>query len=202
MQARRQLHDQGITKPLLNGIAEIIKPSSMDTILDAGCGEGFYLGRLAEETKCRGCGVDISLPAVEAAARRYPECQWVVANADRLVPYPAASFSIVLTITARMNAPEFRRVLQDSGRLLVAVPAPDDFIELRGSGRDRVAATVAAFTPIFKLVSQHRITTKASLNDAGVRNVLLSIYRPMQAKPAEAMAVTFSLDLLLFEPNG
>ncbi len=38
-----------------------------------------------------------------------------------------------------MNVSEFRRVLRDDGRLLVAIPAPDDLIELRGEGKDRVA---------------------------------------------------------------
>ena len=46
-----------------------------------------------------------------------------------------------------MNASEFRRVLRDDGRLLVAIPAPDDLIELRGAGRDRVARTVETFAP-------------------------------------------------------
>jgi hypothetical protein len=38
----------------------------------------------------------------------------------------------------------------------------------------------------------------ADLDSAGVQDVLLSIYRPMRTRPAEAMRVTFSLDLLLF----
>ena len=33
---------------------------------------------------------------------------------------------------------------------------------------------------------------------AAVHDVLLSIYRPMQPQPAQAMRLTFSLDLLLF----
>ena len=138
------------------------------------------------------------IPAIEAAARRYPECEWMVANADRFVPYADGSFSIVMSITARMNAGEFRRVLRDDGRLLVALPAPDDLVELRGSGHDRVARTVETFARGFTLVEQRRVTTTADLDAAAVHDVLLSIYRPMRARPAEAMRVTFSLDLLLF----
>ena len=44
-----------------------------------------------------------------------------------------------------MNAPEFRRVLRGEGRLVVAIPAPEDFVEVRGAGRDRVQRTVEAF---------------------------------------------------------
>ncbi len=118
--ARRRLHDQGVTEPLLRGISEILAPSSGDVVLDAGCGDGFYLGSLAAQTGFAAHGVDISIPAVDAAARRYPGCEWVVANADRFVPYADRSFSAVMSITARMNAPEFRRVLRDDGQLLVA----------------------------------------------------------------------------------
>jgi 23S rRNA (guanine745-N1)-methyltransferase len=198
VRARRRLHDRGVTLPLLDGIAEILAASPSDIVLDAGCGDGFYLGSLARRIGFDAHGVDISIPAVYAAARRYPECEWIVANADRVLPYADRSFSIVLSITARMNAGEFRRVLGNDGRLLVAVPAPDDLIELRGAGRDLMARTVETFTPGFTLVDRRRAATTADLDDAAVRDVLLSIYRPMQSRPAEAMRLTFSLDLLLF----
>jgi hypothetical protein len=103
-----------------------------------------------------------------------------------------------LSITARMNAGEFRRVLRDDGRLLIAIPAPEDFIELRGAGRDRVDRTIETFAD-FKLLEQRRVTTSADLDADAVRDVLHAIYRPMQSRPVEAMRVTFSLDLLLFE---
>jgi hypothetical protein len=51
------------------------------------------------------------------------------------------------------------------------------------------------------LTDQRRITTTADLDAATVQDVLHSIYRPMQSQPAEAMRVTFSLDLLLFKPR-
>jgi 23S rRNA (guanine745-N1)-methyltransferase len=196
--ARRRLHDRGVTGPLADAIAEIAAASGGDRVLDAGCGDGFYLGTLARRTGCAAHGIDISIPAIDAAARRYPECEWIVANADRFVPHADRSFSLVLSITARMNAREFRRVLADGGRLLVAVPAPEDLIELRGAGRDRVARTVETFAGDFRLAERRRIATAADLDAAAVRDLRLSIYRPMQARPAEAMRVTFSFDLLLF----
>jgi 23S rRNA (guanine745-N1)-methyltransferase len=196
--ARRDLHDRGVTEPLLHGIAEIMAARPSDVVLDAGCGDGFYLGTLARQTGFDAHGVDISIPAVDAAARRYRGCEWIVANADRFVPYADRSFSIVLSITARMNAGEFRRVLRDDGRLLVALPAPEDLVELRGAGRDRVARTVETFAQDFTLLDQRRVATSADLDAAAVHDVLLSIYRPMRSQPADAMRVTFSLDLLLF----
>jgi 23S rRNA (guanine745-N1)-methyltransferase len=195
---RRRLHDSGVTAPLLRAIAGIGAASPGEAVLDAGCGDGFYLGTLARETGFDAHGVDISIPSVDAAARRYPECEWVVANADRFLPYAGGSFSMVMSITARMNAGEFRRVLRDDGRLLVALPAPEDLVELRDAGRDRIARAVESLADGFTLQDQRRATTAADLDAAAVQDVLHSIYRPMRSQAVEAMRVTFSLDLLLF----
>lgn len=196
--ARRRLHDRGVTRPLLEGIAAMLDLGEGDQLLDAGCGDGFYPSTLARESGCAGHGIDISTRAIDAAARRYPQVEWIVANADRFVPYAEGSFSVVQSIMARMNAPEFERVLQQDGRLLIALPAPDDLAELRGSGKDRVPRTVEMFAGRFRLVDQRRAAAAADLSAEEVSGVLHSIYRPIRARPVEAMRVTFSLDLLLF----
>jgi SAM-dependent methyltransferase len=200
--ARRRLHDHGVSEPLLKAISSMLELGREDIVLDAGCGDGFYLGSLQRAAGCAAHGVDISIPAVESAARRYPGCEWIVANADRFVPFADRSFSTVLSITARMNATEFRRVLRDDGLLLVAIPAPDDLIELRGAGRDRAARTIETFAGGFALTDRRRATTSADLDAAAVEDVLHSIYRPMQSEPPRAMRVTFSLDLLLFRATS
>jgi len=195
--ARRRLHDRGVSEPVLHAIAEMMGASAGDIVLDAGCGDGFYLGSLARLSGFDAHGVDISTPAVDSAARRYPQCEWIVANADRFVPYSSESFSIVLSITARMNSSEFRRILRPGGRLVVALPAPGDLVELRGAGRDRTAKAVETFARDFTLADRRRVTTAADLDAAAVHDVLLSIYRPRLSRPVEAMRVTFSMDLLL-----
>ncbi|MEO8597403.1 MAG: methyltransferase domain-containing protein [Candidatus Solibacter sp.] len=198
---RRRLHDSGATQPLLEAIGEVLALAADDAILDAGCGEGHYLGNLAGRAGCAASGVDISVAAIDAAARRYPACEWIVANADRFLPYADGAFSVVQSITARMNAGEFRRVLRDDGRLLVALPGVADLKELRGQGRDRIERTVAEFAPHFELESQRQATTSAELEASLVQDALHSIYRPMGVERAQAMRLTFSLDLLLFRPR-
>lgn len=201
--ARRRLHELGVTRPLLDAIAGAIAETAAigtsDPVLDAGCGDGFYLGSLAAMTGCDAHGVDIAIPAINAAARRFPKCEWIVANADRFVPYADASFNVVLSITGRMNASEFGRILRPDGRLMVAIPSAEDLIELRGAGRDRVPRTVETFAGEFKLTGQSRATTHADLDASAVQDVLVSVYRPLRPEPAGAMRLTFSLDLLLFQ---
>lgn len=198
---RRRLHDRGVMKDLIEEISGMIGGSPADEVLDVGCGNGDVLGILAAKAGFRAHGVDISVAAVDAAARRYPGCEWIVANADRFVPYGDGSFSIALSITARMNTGEFRRVLRNDGRLLVAVPAPEDLVELRGAGRDRVDRTVETFSGEFRLAGQRRVTTAVELDAEAVQDVLHSIYRPKGRPPDDGMRLTFSLDLLLLRPK-
>src|SRR5580698_7250378 len=76
---RRRLNDLGVTKPLLREVADVAAGLPGDRVLDAGCGDGYYLGTLAREIGFEGHGVDISVPAIDAAARRYSNCEWIVA---------------------------------------------------------------------------------------------------------------------------
>src|SRR5438132_1157726 len=47
--ARRRLHELGVTEHQRLAIAETIAGTPDDVVLDAGCGDGFYLGTLQRE---------------------------------------------------------------------------------------------------------------------------------------------------------
>jgi 23S rRNA (guanine745-N1)-methyltransferase len=208
--ARRRFLDRGHTAPLRDAFLELVAPYAAGAVLDAGCGEGHYLGAMAARFPVQGEGLDLSVPALELAARRYPTCRFVVANADRLLPYADASFALVTSITARMNASEFRRVLAPDGTLVVAIPAPDDLVELRaailgqGLERDRVERTVETFRPSFTLQQQERVHHVARLDPPSIIDLMASTYRGLRAREREkvatlgAMEVTLALDVLVF----
>lgn len=199
VEARRRLHEAGLSHAFLSAVTDLVEPKTTDIVLDAGCGEGFYLGSLAGQYGFSAHGTDISVPAIEAAARRYGHCEWVVANADRFIPYADQSFSTILSITARQHAGEFHRLLRPSGRLLIALPGPQDLVEIRGLGRDRVPRILAEFGGRFRLIDQRRVTTCLPLKAEMVQDVLVTIYRPHRSHPAEPMTLTLSLDVMLFE---
>ena len=90
--------------PLVDVVVGLLALTGEDAMLDVGCGNGDHLAVFAERFGCEAHGVDISVAAIEAAAKRHPRLQWVVANADRFLPYADASFRAVVSITARMNA--------------------------------------------------------------------------------------------------
>jgi 23S rRNA (guanine745-N1)-methyltransferase len=210
--ARRRFLERGHATPLVDAIVRALPLRENETLLDAGCGEGHHLAAFRRTYGVDAHGTDISVPAIELAARRYRDCSWVVANADRFLPYADGSFRAVASITARMNPEEFRRVLDADGTLLIAIPAADDLIELRAAvlgeriERDRVERTVAAFEPLFTFERHERIAHTAQLEREDMLDVMSSSYRGLRSREREklemldAMNVTLSRDLLLFKP--
>ena len=210
--ARRRFLDRGHAAPLVESIVRALPLHEGDAFLDAGCGEGHHLAAFRDAYRIDGCGVDISIPAIDLAARRHPECLWVVANADRVLPFADASFDAIATITARLSPVEFRRLLRPTGRLLVVIPGADDLIELRemaqgeGVERDRTERTIAMFAPLFSLVSHAHLEHRAHLVRDDIADVMESSYRGLRERERQRLAtidaadVTFSRDLMVFAP--
>lgn len=210
--ARRRFLARGFEAELTGAIAGLLALTPADTLLDVGCGEGHYLAALAARSGCAGHGVDLSVPAIEAAAGRHAGLHLVVANADRFLPYADGSFRVVASITARRNPAEFRRVLRDDGRLLLVVPGPDDLVELReavlgrGLRRDRVEPAAAAFATHFTLERHERLRHVARLDAEAIRDVMAGSYRAGRVSRGDRLAalgpldVTLSRDALIFRP--
>ena len=205
--ARRRFLDRGFADPLVEAIAALVPPQA---VLDVGCGEGHHLEAFRRHGAPEAHGVDISVPAIDLAARTHRACHFVVANADRLLPYADGSFGVVTSVTARINAPEFRRVLEPNGILLVAVAGPDDLIELReailGERKlvDRTESAIRALERDFTLTAQQSIRTVARLDPAAIADVMTSSYRAMRTRERERLTdlgttdVTLSREVLTF----
>ena len=99
---------------------EVVAAAGWNILMVDGVEADDVIGTLAQQVGFKAHGIDISTPAIDAAARRYPACEWIVGNADRFIPYSGSSFSIVMSITARMNVEEFRRVLRAHPSYLVS----------------------------------------------------------------------------------
>lgn len=210
VEARRRFLEAGHGEALVQALTEEVDALNPRTVLDVGCGEGFYLGRIAGARRVEAHGTDLSAPAVDLAARRHPWISWVVANADRFLPYAAGSFGLILSIDARLNPEEMRRVLAPGGRLLVAVPAPDDLLELRaavlGEGRlkDRMERAATTLAGLFEMEARRTVRQTARLGSDALRDVLAATYRGGRESRRERlreipeMDVTLSHDLARF----
>lgn len=215
--ARRRLYDIGALTPLVEAIAAVEeweRLPAIPAVLDVGCGEGSLLAALAARRTLAPSGVDLSREAIELAARLLPAATWVVANADRALPWQDGAFDLALSITARLPGAELARVLAPGGFLLVAVPGPDDLAELRAAlqggaeERDRLARTAADFAPWFHLERRESVRWHLDLTAEDLTALLASSYRGARRREQERAAeldrltVTMSRELGWFRGRG
>lgn len=208
--ARRLLADRGLDAPLFAALLPILgtlDPESRPKVLDVGCGEGAWLANLSAHREIEAWGTDLSTPAIELAARRNPEATWVIANADRRLPFADRSFDRITSLTARRNPEEFHRLLAPGGRLVIALPGPDDLIEVReaalgrGDRRERLEKALDELAPFFEVEGTERINWTAALDEEGIAALLASTYRggragrQERARELAGTAITFSRDL-------
>lgn len=98
-------------------------------MLDAGCGTGGLMRRLADEARWRWTGVDISPIAVGLARERAPRAEVCAASVTTL-PWAERSFDAAVSADVLYHLDddaaavrELRRVLRPGGVLVVNVPA-------------------------------------------------------------------------------
>jgi 23S rRNA (guanine745-N1)-methyltransferase len=215
VKARRRLFDRDFGAELtryLDGLFHSLAVGSNAAVLDVGCGEGSYLGRLLESHGFEAHGLDLSSEAVELAAKRYPGAMWVVANADRYLPYDNESFDVAMSITSRRHSSELKRVLKTNGRLIVAIPAPDDLVELRTAvlmaptSNSRTDSVAAELADEFELLSTTEIREQHYLDHDALLDVLAATYRGARRSQQERVEAltqllcTFSYDVMVFRP--
>ena len=133
-QNRQQILEAGFYQNILKGISDILatKPSAK-TVLDIGCGEGFYSRKLQESHPDKAFyAFDISKDSVQIAAKSEPNwaVNWFVGDLARL-PIKDASMDILLDIFSPANYGEFRRVLSKDGILIKAIPTKNHLKEIR-----------------------------------------------------------------------
>nr|MDT0658004.1 23S rRNA methyltransferase [Micromonospora sp. DSM 115978] len=102
-------------------------------VVDAGAGTGRHLAAVLDALPAAtGLAMDVSKPALRRAARVHPRASAAGCDTWGTLPLADHSAALVLNVFAPRNGPEFHRVLQPGGVLLVATPAADHLGELVG----------------------------------------------------------------------
>jgi len=140
-QNRQQILEDGFYQTILEGISDLLATkSSAKTILDIGCGEGFYSRKLQEShSEKTFYAFDISKDSVQIAAKSEPNwaVNWFVGDLARL-PIKNASMDILLDIFSPANYGEFRRVLSQNGILIKVIPTENHLKEIRQMVQDHL----------------------------------------------------------------
>ncbi len=141
VEARSRFLDGGVYRPIaeqVNALALNQLPAVEQLcIVDAGCGEGYYLVNLLAALAQQGGGVsasligfDIAKPAVVAAARRNKQITWLVAS-NRNPPLLPATVDMILCMFGFPDFAAFRKILKPGGVVIVVDAGSEHLLELR-----------------------------------------------------------------------
>ena len=140
-QNRQQILEAGFYQAILEAVSDLLSNSkNAKTILDIGCGEGFYSRKLQERHPDKTFyAFDISKDSVQIAAKSEPNwaVNWFVGDLARL-PIKDASMDILLDIFSPANYGEFRRVLSKDGILIKVIPTKNHLKEIRQKVQDQL----------------------------------------------------------------
>lgn len=155
MLARDRVHRAGVFDPLVTALTALPLEKPVRSLLDLGCGEGFFLSHMVQaHSIATSYGLDLSADAVKLAAKMLK--QSLILRADLLQPLPFAdgSLDLVQSIFAPRPLAEIKRVLRPGGFALFVYPEADHWQELRAFlslakiGDEKLPATdLAGFTP-------------------------------------------------------
>ncbi len=137
VQARRDFLEKGYYSSLRDAVcrqAVKLLPEG-GTVLDAGCGEGYYTQGIKSAfdeavIPVDMYGIDISKTAAEFAAKRRCGVTFAAASVFHL-PVMGSSCDMLITMFAPYAGEEFRRVLRPGGRMIMAIPSEEHLWELK-----------------------------------------------------------------------
>ncbi|MFR6954403.1 putative RNA methyltransferase [Streptococcus pneumoniae] len=140
-QNRQQILEAGFYQAILDAVSDLLASSkTTTTILDIGCGEGFYSRKLQEIHPDKTFyAFDISKDSVQIATKSEPNwaVNWFVGDLACL-PIKDASMDILLDIFSPANYGEFRRVLSKDGILIKVIPTENHLKEIRQKVQDQL----------------------------------------------------------------
>ncbi len=128
IKARHSFLNNDYYLPLANKLKIIINDLDPKTILDAGCGTGYYTSKLKTNDNTI-YGSDISKDAIKLASKHSKDINYIVAS-NQFIPLEDKSIDLILNIFAPYFNDEFNRLL-NNGYLIIVHTAKKHLWELK-----------------------------------------------------------------------
>ena len=168
VKARRDFLEKGFYSELREALCDTLKNNLPEnaTIVDVGCGEGYYTSEISRVNAFEIFGIDISKDALKYAAKSVKGSSFAVASAFSL-PFADNSADCVLSVFAPSAYEEFSRVLKNDGKLIKAIPMENHLWELKCSLYDEPYKNKPEKRndELFELVSQKELKYKINLTE-------------------------------------
>lgn len=218
LDARQAFLDSGHYAPVREAVtafASLGLALGPQSVFDAGCGTGYYVDGVlaAQGDEASALAMDISPHAVARTVRGIgARCDGLVADTWQPLPVRDGAAGLIMTVFAPRNLPEFHRVLDPAGALLVVVPTAAHIRELRADGRaldipaEKAERLVEDAAALFALESRDRVEYVTELSTAEAEQLVSmgpSAHHAADSPEAghhDLLATTVSVDVLLFRP--
>ncbi len=129
--ARRTFLESGHYAPLRDALCGLLSAQQPGTVLDAGCGEGYYTaGMVSALPDAKIAGIDISKFSLRSAAKREKTVEFAVASSYHL-PLADGSVDAIVNCFSPLALDEFSRVLRPGGYLYYVVPGANHLWALK-----------------------------------------------------------------------
>jgi 23S rRNA (guanine745-N1)-methyltransferase len=169
--ARRAFLNTGAYFPLARRVAELCASHLPQggTLLDVGCGEGYYTNIIESQISAGGSGqiygFDISKDAVRLCARKNKNLSLAVASAYRM-PFADSAFDVVTNLFSPLAREEILRVLRPRGKFIMAIPDREHLFGLKSAIYKTPYKNEVADTHLdgFELVEDEPLTYKFRLD--------------------------------------
>lgn len=141
-ESRAAVFASGLFAPVVDALSgamerHVLPRAPRPVLVDAGCGEGYYVKAVCPGVPATRIGFDICKDAVRMAARGKGEAAFFAADI-RNIPLEDACADAILDVFTPANYAEFARVLKPSGVLLKLAPREGYLRELREAASGRL----------------------------------------------------------------
>lgn len=172
-QNRQLILEAGFYQQILDSLLQILKEEpTLKTVLDVGCGEGYYTRKIQEHFSDKMLyAFDISKDSVQLAAKSDSSLavNWFVGDLAKL-PLQDASMDIILDIFSPANYQEFQRVMSDSALLIKVIPTERHLQEIRQKAAAQLSKkdysnqeVIQHFQEHFNIISEVNVESSHSL---------------------------------------
>ena len=177
VRARTAFLEQDYYAPIADAVIDALRDaanlSQNASVVDAGCGDGYYLNRALDNLDCLGLGFDLSKFAVDHAAKTArrrglaDRTFYAVASVYEL-PIADGCADAVINLFAPCVEKEYARVLKSGGVLIVVGAGEDHLYELKQAVYDEVYRNdVRADLPTeLPLIAQRQVHFEVTLERA------------------------------------
>ncbi|HBU89165.1 methyltransferase domain-containing protein [Acinetobacter oleivorans] len=211
--ARRAFLQGGYYQPLQHAVVALLKQLDVKTVLDIGCGEGYYTSAMQQVVE-QCVGVDIAKNAVQRAAKLNAEVTWVVGTGATL-PVLDQSMDACTSLFSPIPQAEIARVLKDDGYLIVVTPASEHLYAMRKALFEQVnphtpEKFVDQLQDLFELKQEQIINAPFVLDQQALKNLIAmtpyaykaSPERRLQLEQQSQLEVTASFQIYVFQKRN